>query len=99
MNTGQTRGASGSSGWTRAKNAKRSKAFDALEAVRGPHHVSAATPLPKAAAERSEAKEKCEPNPQDQMDLARRTGRFPQLVDPGSRVNGLLLTGLPGFRP
>jgi hypothetical protein len=30
--------------------------------------------------------------------LARRTGRFPQLVDPRSSVNGLLLTGSPGFR-
>jgi hypothetical protein len=29
---------------------------------------------------------------------ARRTGRFRQLVDPRSRVNGLLLTGSPGFR-
>ena len=31
-------------------------------------------------------------------ELARRTGRFPQLVDPRSRVNGLLLIGSPGFR-
>jgi hypothetical protein len=31
-------------------------------------------------------------------ELARRTGRFPQLVDPRSRVNGLLLRGSPGFR-
>jgi|SRR5258708_3152495 len=31
--------------------------------------------------------------------LARRTGRFPQLVDPRSSVNGLFLTGSPGFRP
>ena len=30
--------------------------------------------------------------------LARRTGRFPQLVDPRSSVNGLLLTGSPSFR-
>jgi hypothetical protein len=30
--------------------------------------------------------------------LARRTGRFPQLVDPRSRVNGLLLIGSPRFR-
>jgi hypothetical protein len=30
--------------------------------------------------------------------LARRTGRFPQLVDPRSSVNGLLLKGSPGFR-
>jgi hypothetical protein len=30
--------------------------------------------------------------------LARRTGRFPQLVDPRSGVNGLLLTGSPRFR-
>ena len=30
--------------------------------------------------------------------VARRTGRFPQLVDPRSRVNGLFLTGSPGFR-
>ena len=30
--------------------------------------------------------------------MARRTGRFPQLVDPRSSVNGLLLTGSPGFR-
>ena len=30
--------------------------------------------------------------------LARRTGRFPQLVDPRSSVNGLLLTGSPRFR-
>jgi hypothetical protein len=30
--------------------------------------------------------------------LARRTGRFPQLVDPRSSVNGLFLTGSPGFR-
>jgi hypothetical protein len=30
--------------------------------------------------------------------VARRTGRFPQLVDPRSGVNGLLLTGSPGFR-
>ena len=29
---------------------------------------------------------------------ARRTGRFPQLVDPRSSVNGLLLTGSPRFR-
>ena len=34
----------------------------------------------------------------DLTGLARRTGRFPQLVDPRSRVNGLLLTGSPGFR-
>ena len=31
-------------------------------------------------------------------ELARRTGRFPQLVDSRSSVNGLLLTGSPGFR-
>ena len=31
-------------------------------------------------------------------DLARRTGRFPQLVDPRSSVNGLLLAGSPRFR-
>jgi len=31
-------------------------------------------------------------------ELARRTGRFPQLVDPRSSVNGLLLTGSPRFR-
>src|SRR5215207_7295339 len=30
--------------------------------------------------------------------MARRTGRFPQLVDPRSSVNGLLLTGSPRFR-
>jgi hypothetical protein len=30
--------------------------------------------------------------------LARRTGRFPQLVDPRSSVHGLLLTGSPRFR-
>src|SRR6267143_3005239 len=30
--------------------------------------------------------------------LARRTGRFPQLVDPRSSINGLLLTGSPRFR-
>ena len=30
--------------------------------------------------------------------LARRTGRFPQLVDPRSCVNGLFLTGSPRFR-
>jgi hypothetical protein len=30
--------------------------------------------------------------------MARRTGRFPQLVDPRSSLNGLLLTGSPGFR-
>jgi hypothetical protein len=30
--------------------------------------------------------------------LARRTGRFAQLVDPRSSVNGLLLTGSPRFR-
>ena len=30
--------------------------------------------------------------------VARRTGRFPQLVDPRSSVNGLLLTGSPRFR-
>jgi hypothetical protein len=34
----------------------------------------------------------------DQVEVARRTGRFPQLVDPRSRVNGLLLTGSPRFR-
>jgi hypothetical protein len=32
-------------------------------------------------------------------ELARRTGRFPQLVDSRSRVTGLLLEGSPGFRP
>ena len=32
------------------------------------------------------------------LQLARRTGRFPQLVDSRSRVNGLLLRGSPGFR-
>ena len=31
-------------------------------------------------------------------ELARRTGRFPQLADPRGRVNGLLLTGSPKFR-
>ena len=31
-------------------------------------------------------------------EVARRTGRFPQLVDPRSGVNGLLLTGSPRFR-
>jgi hypothetical protein len=31
-------------------------------------------------------------------ELARRTGRFPQLVDSRSGVNGLLLTVSPGFR-
>ena len=31
-------------------------------------------------------------------ELARRTGRFPQLVGPRSSVNGLLLTGSPRFR-
>jgi hypothetical protein len=30
--------------------------------------------------------------------MARRTGRFPQLVDPRSSMNGLLLTGSPRFR-
>jgi hypothetical protein len=30
--------------------------------------------------------------------VARRTGRFPQLVGPRSSVNGLFLTGSPGFR-
>ena len=30
--------------------------------------------------------------------LAHHTGRFPQLVDPRSSVNGLLLTGSPRFR-
>ncbi len=30
--------------------------------------------------------------------VARRTGRFPQLVDPRSSINGLLLTGSPRFR-
>ena len=30
--------------------------------------------------------------------VARRTGRFPQLVDPRGSVNGLLLTGSPRFR-
>jgi len=30
--------------------------------------------------------------------LARRTGRFPQLVGPRSSVNGLFLTGSPRFR-
>ena len=34
----------------------------------------------------------------DLTELARRTGRCPQLVDPRSRVNGLLLTGSPRFR-
>jgi hypothetical protein len=33
-----------------------------------------------------------------ELRLARRTGRFPQLVDPKSRVNGLLLTSSPRFR-
>jgi hypothetical protein len=32
------------------------------------------------------------------LEVARRTGRFPQLVDPRSSVNGLLLTGSPRFR-
>ena len=32
------------------------------------------------------------------LELARRTGRFPQLVDPRSRVNGLLFRDSPGFR-
>ena len=31
-------------------------------------------------------------------EVARRTGRFPQLVDSRSSVNGLLLTVSPGFR-
>jgi hypothetical protein len=30
--------------------------------------------------------------------VARRTGRFPQLVDPRGSVNGLLLTDSPRFR-
>jgi hypothetical protein len=30
--------------------------------------------------------------------LARRTGRFPQLVDPRSRINGLLSDSSPRFR-
>jgi hypothetical protein len=30
--------------------------------------------------------------------VARRTGRFPQLADPRSGVNGLFLIGSPGFR-
>jgi hypothetical protein len=30
--------------------------------------------------------------------MARRTGRFPQLVDPRSSINGLFLTGSPRFR-
>jgi hypothetical protein len=30
--------------------------------------------------------------------MARRTGRFPQLVDPRGSVNGLLLIGSPRFR-
>jgi hypothetical protein len=33
-----------------------------------------------------------------QPGLARRTGRFRQLVDPRSRVSGLLLIGSPRFR-
>jgi hypothetical protein len=32
------------------------------------------------------------------VEVARRTGRFPQLVDRRSSVNGLFLTGSPGFR-
>ena len=38
------------------------------------------------------------PTRKDLKCLARRTGRFPQLVDPRGRVNGLLLTGSPRFR-
>jgi hypothetical protein len=34
----------------------------------------------------------------DQEKMARCTGRFPQLLDPRSSVNGLFLTGSPGFR-
>ena len=34
----------------------------------------------------------------DFFEVARRTGRFPQLVDPRSSVNGLLFTGSPRFR-
>ena len=32
------------------------------------------------------------------LGMPRRTGRFPQLLDPRSSVNGLFLTGSPGFR-